>query len=95
MSGTSLLPGFKIKLAIEEISTCAVSGAVGTYQHIDPIVEEKVCKKLGLGVETVSNQVIQRDHHAEFLTSLALIGSTIEKIAIEISKIINKLNNKK
>ena len=70
--------------ALKNICVGQISGAVGTYQHIDPIIEEKVCKKLGLGVETVSNQVIQRDHHAEFLTSLALVGSTIEKIAIEI-----------
>ena len=70
--------------ALKNICVGQISGAVGTSQHIDPSIEEKVCKKLGLGVETVSNQVIQRDHHAEFLTTLALIGSTIEKIAIEI-----------
>ena len=72
------------KNALKNICVGQISGAVGTYQHIDPSIEKKVCKKLGLDVETVSNQVIQRDHHAEFLTSLALIGSTIEKIAIEI-----------
>ena len=70
--------------ALKNICVGQISGAVGTYQHIDPSIEKKVCKKLGLDVETVSNQVIQRDHHAEFLTSLALMGSTIEKIAIEI-----------
>ena len=70
--------------ALENISVGQISGAVGTYQHIDPIIEKKVCKKLGLSVELVSNQVIQRDHHAEYLNVLALIGSCVEKIAIEI-----------
>ena len=70
--------------ALKNISVGQISGAVGTYQHIDPSIEKDVCEKLGLDVETVSNQVIQRDHHAEYLTALALIGSSIEKIAIEI-----------
>ena len=70
--------------ALKNISVGQISGAVGTYQHIDPIIEKEVCKKLGLSVETVSNQVIQRDHHAEYLNVLALIGSCIEKISIEI-----------
>ena len=70
--------------ALKNISVGQISGAVGTYQHIDPIIEKEVCKKLDLSVETVSNQVIQRDHHAEYLNVLALIGSCIEKIAIEI-----------
>ena len=74
----------RIVRAVENISVGKISGAVGTYQHLDPIVEDKVCKKLGLTSETVSNQVVQRDHHAEFLTSLAMFGSTIEKIAVEI-----------
>ena len=72
------------KNALKNISVGQISGAVGTYQHIDPSIEKDVCEKLGLDVETVSNQVIQRDHHAEYLTALALIGSSIEKIAIEI-----------
>ena len=70
--------------ALKNISVGQISGAVGTYQHIDPEIEHLVCEKLGLGIETVSNQVIQRDHHAEFLMSLALIGASIEKISIEI-----------
>jgi len=70
--------------ALKNISVGQISGAVGTYQHIDPSIEKDVCKKLGLDVEMVSNQVIQRDHHAEYLTALALIGASIEKIAIEI-----------
>jgi adenylosuccinate lyase len=70
--------------ALKNISVGQISGAVGTYQHIDPSIERDVCNKLNLDVETVSNQVIQRDHHAEYLMVLALIGSSIEKIAIEI-----------
>ena len=66
------------------ISTGQISGAVGTYQHIDPEIELLVCDKLGLNAETVSNQVIQRDHHADYLMNLALIGASIEKISIEI-----------
>ncbi len=75
---------YRWKNALKNISVGQISGAVGTYQHIDPEIETLVCKKLGLDIETVSNQVIQRDHHAEYLVSLALIGASIEKIAIEI-----------
>ena len=70
--------------ALDNISFGKISGAVGTYQHLDPKVEERVCKKLGLKPESVSNQVIQRDHHAEYMLVLAIIGATIEKISIEI-----------
>jgi len=70
--------------ALENISVGQLSGAVGTYQHIDPEIETLVCEKLGLKPESVSNQVIQRDHHAEYLMSLAIIAATIEKISIEI-----------
>ena len=72
------------KNALENISFGKISGAVGTYQHLDPEVEEKVCVKLGLKPESVSNQVIQRDHHAEYMLILAIIGATLEKISIEI-----------
>ena len=74
----------RFEYAIDDIKYGQISGAVGTYQHLDPSVEIRTCKKLGLKASSVSNQVIQRDHHAQFLTSLALIGCTIEKIAIEI-----------
>jgi adenylosuccinate lyase len=57
---------------------------VGTYQHLDPEVEEEACKRLGLQAATVSNQVVQRDHHAEYLTSLAIMAASLEKIAVEI-----------
>ncbi len=72
------------KDALKSISVGQISGAVGTYQHIDPEIEKLVCEKLGLEAETVSNQVIQRDHHAFYLLTLALIAASIEKIAIEI-----------
>ncbi len=72
------------KKSLENIAIGQISGAVGTYQHIDPEIEILVCKKLGLKAETVSNQVVQRDHHADYLMNLALIGASIEKIAIEI-----------
>ena len=66
------------------IATGKISGAVGTYQHLDPEVEEETCKRLGLQAATVSSQVIQRDHHAEFLTVIAIIAASLEKIAVEI-----------
>ncbi len=74
----------RFSFAIEDIKYGKISGAVGTYQHLDPSVEERTCIKLGLLPSTVSNQVVQRDHHAQFLSSIALIGCTIEKIAVEI-----------
>ena len=74
----------RFSFAIEDIKYGKISGAVGTYQHLDPSVEERTCIKLGLLPSTVSNQVVQRDHHAQFLASIALIGCTIEKIAVEI-----------
>lgn len=61
-----------------------LSGAVGTYANIDPFVEEYVCQKLNLKPVNVATQVIQRDHHCQFVTTLALIGSTLDKIATEI-----------
>ena len=70
--------------SLEVISVGQISGAVGTYQHIDPEIESLVCAKLGISAETVSNQVIQRDRHADYLLNLSLIGATIEKISIEI-----------
>ena len=70
--------------ALDNIAYGQISGAVGTYQHLDPEVEEKTCAKLGLKPESVSNQVIQRDHHAEYMSVLAIIGASLEKIAVEI-----------
>lgn len=74
----------RLKKAIENISVGQISGAVGTFEHLSPAVEEYVCKEMGLKPAPVSTQVIQRDRHAEFMTTLAVIGTTLEKIAIEI-----------
>ncbi|MEE9288391.1 MAG: adenylosuccinate lyase [Bacteroidota bacterium] len=70
--------------AIEAVAVGQVSGAVGTFAHLDPFVEQYVCEKLGLRPASISTQVLQRDRHAEFLNSLALIGCSLEKIATEI-----------
>ncbi len=74
----------RLKDAIDSVSIGQISGAVGTYQHLDPQVEQDVCQKLGIKAANVSNQVVQRDGHAHFLSILALIAATIEKISIEI-----------
>jgi adenylosuccinate lyase len=70
--------------AVQTISCGMISGAVGNFAQIDPDVEEFVCEKLGLTPASVSTQVIQRDRHAEYLNTLALIATTVEKIALEI-----------
>ena len=70
--------------ALEQIAVGAISGAVGTHATIPPAIEEYVCGQLGLGVDPVSSQIIQRDRHAHFLTTLALIASSLEKMAQEI-----------
>jgi len=74
----------RFQLAIQDIKVGKISGAVGTYQHLDPEVEQRVCANLGLAAARVSNQILQRDRHAYFVTTLALIGATLEKIATEI-----------
>ncbi|PJC57750.1 MAG: adenylosuccinate lyase [Ignavibacteria bacterium CG_4_9_14_0_2_um_filter_37_13] len=74
----------RLQSAIERISVGQISGAVGTFEHLSPQVEEYVCKKMGLTPAPVSTQVIQRDRHAEYLSVLAITGSTLEKIATEI-----------
>lgn len=74
----------RLEDAIKEIATGKISGAVGTYEHIPPFIEEYVCEKLGLNASVVSTQVVQRDRHAQFLHTLAMIGSMLEKIATEI-----------
>ena len=70
--------------AVKEISTCAISGAVGTYANVDPRVESYVAKKFNLMVEPVSTQVIPRDRHAYYFSVLAIIGGSIERVATEI-----------
>ena len=74
----------RIKKARETISVGKLSGAVGTFSNIPPAIEEKVCKKLGLRPEPVATQIVQRDRHAEYLLTLALIAASVEKIAVEI-----------
>jgi adenylosuccinate lyase len=74
----------RLELAIKEISTCAISGAVGTFANIDPRVESYVAKKLKLSVEPVSTQIIPRDRHAQFFSTLGIIASSIERFATEI-----------
>jgi adenylosuccinate lyase len=74
----------RLEHAIASISTGKISGAVGTFDHLSPKVEEYVCEKLGLKPEPVATQVVQRDRHAEFLSTIAVIGSSLEKIAVEI-----------
>src|SRR3970282_559818 len=70
--------------AREIISYGKLSGAVGTFANIPPSIEEYVCKKLGLKPAPISTQIIQRDRHAEYFTTLAIIASSIEKFAVEI-----------
>jgi adenylosuccinate lyase len=70
--------------AREEVGTCAISGAVGTFAHVDPRVEAYVAKKLGLKVEPVSTQVIPRDRHAIYFATLAVVASSVERLATEI-----------
>ena len=74
----------RLKSAVKQISVGQISGAVGTFEHLTPKVEEYVCEKMGLTPAPVSTQVIQRDRHAEYLSTLAIAGSTLEKIATEI-----------
>jgi adenylosuccinate lyase len=74
----------RLERAREEVSTCAISGAVGTFANIDPRIEDKVAARLGLAVEPVSTQVIPRDRHAAFFATLGVIASSIERIATEI-----------
>ncbi|MEJ5350265.1 MAG: adenylosuccinate lyase [Melioribacteraceae bacterium] len=74
----------RLKKAIDVISVGKISGAVGTFEHLSPEVEKYVCEKLGLKPEPVATQVVQRDRHAEFLTTLSIIGTSLEKIAVEI-----------
>src|SRR5574341_712382 len=74
----------RMKRAKDVISVGKVSGAVGTFANIDPFVESYVCRKLGLTPEPVATQVVQRDRHAEFLSTLALIASSIEKFSVEL-----------
>ena len=74
----------RLENAIEEISTCAISGAVGTFANVDPKVEAYVARKLNLKVEPISTQIIPRDRHAFYFSTLGIIAGSIERVAIEI-----------
>ncbi len=74
----------RMEAAREEIATCAISGAVGTFANIDPRVEVHVAEKLGLKPEPVSTQVIPRDRHAQFFATLGVIASSLENLALEV-----------
>lgn len=74
----------RLENAQEEIATCAISGAVGTYANIDPFVQKHVAKKMGLSCEPISTQVIPRDRHAMFFATLGVIAGSIENISVEV-----------
>ena len=74
----------RLVAAREEVATCAISGAVGTFANIDPRVEQYVAEKMGLTAEPVSTQVIPRDRHAMFFATLGVVASSLERLAIEI-----------
>jgi adenylosuccinate lyase len=74
----------RLSAAIEQVTVGKISGPVGTHASVPPQIEEFVCSELGIGVEPISSQIVQRDRHAHFMTTLALVGSSLEKIAQEI-----------
>ena len=74
----------RLRRAREAIRVGKISGAVGTFAHVPPEVEEEVCRALGLEPEPVSTQIVQRDRHAEFVSACAIVGGVLERIAIEI-----------
>ncbi len=74
----------RLRRARDVVAVGKLSGAVGQFAHVEPELEEEVCRELGLGVEPVSTQIVQRDRHAEFVTALAVSAASLEKIALEI-----------
>jgi adenylosuccinate lyase len=74
----------RLETAAESVRVGKLSGAVGTSAHLDPSVEEAVCAKLGLQVDSISSQIVQRDRHAEFLAAVAIAAASLEKIALEV-----------
>ncbi len=74
----------RLEQAIETVRVGQISGAVGTFDHLSPEIQDFVCEKLGLKSSNISSQVLQRDRHAHYVSTLALIGGTLEKIAVEI-----------
>src|SRR5438477_4695119 len=71
----------RLNQTLERVRVGKLSGAVGTHAHLDPAIERKVCARLGLKPATISTQIVQRDRHAEFMTSLALVASSIDRWA--------------
>ncbi len=74
----------RLSQAIETIRVGQISGAVGTFDHLDPSIQDYVCEKLGLKSANISSQILQRDRHAHYMNTISLIGGSLEKIAIEI-----------
>ena len=74
----------RLRAARDAVAVGSISGAVGTYAHVDPRVEAHVCSRLGLGVEPVATQVVARDRHAELVGALALLGASVEQIGLEV-----------
>ena len=74
----------RMERAAEEMAVGKISGAVGTFAHVGPEVEEAICAQLGLQAAAISSQVIQRDRHAQYVSTLAVIAASLEKIALEI-----------
>lgn len=74
----------RMKKAVATVSVGKISGAVGTYQHLSPDIEAAVCRKLGLEPSSISTQILQRDRHAEFATTMAIVASSIEKFSVEL-----------
>jgi adenylosuccinate lyase len=74
----------RLDQAIETVRVGQISGAVGTFDHLDPSIQDYVCERLGLSSAKISSQILQRDRHAHYMNTLALIGGTLEKISVEI-----------
>jgi adenylosuccinate lyase len=74
----------RLKRARESVAVGKISGAVGTYAHLDPAIEKEVCRRLGLAPDPISTQIVQRDRHADFLLALAQLATSLEKFATEI-----------
>jgi adenylosuccinate lyase len=73
----------RVEAALRDAAVGKISGAVGTFAHLDPEVEQAVCQRLGIGFESAASQVVQRDRHAAFVLAVSLTGATLEKIAVE------------
>jgi len=76
--------GTRLERALDEVCVGKLSGAVGTFAHLPPELEERVCARLGIGFEPAATQVVQRDRHAAFVTTLALVASSLDKLAVEL-----------